>query len=241
MHFLMLKYLGCVFAVLMIALSMSAQKFEPKWVGQVVLLTTEGDTVVIQPEKASPKVKTTQSAGRILAGIGNVRKKVVIRGGKSPIQLDHGKPITFVVKCRDNEIDPSTFIQVVKFEETRKERKTELANENWLGNVSEGNMVIVPFEADTYGKTSYIITMQPIEGEFGVRILNPDDVDERVPILYCFGVHEEKVDVDSAGYYETTQEYYEDNGIKYPVYKSSDGSRYIMKSKNEKVFIPESE
>jgi hypothetical protein len=52
-------------------------------------------------------------------------------------------------------------------------------------------MEYVPYEADTYGKSSYILKVAPIEGEFGVRVLNPNEKDEKVVLFYCFGAHEE--------------------------------------------------
>ena len=173
--------------MLLVAITVCGQKFEPKWVGEVVLLNTELDTIVQPTEKSLVKIKTKQSAGQLLVGIGNIRKKVYIEGAASPIQVDPLKPITLVVKCKDNESDPSSFIQIVKFEKGKKDRRSELSNINWLGNTSEGNMQIVPFEADVYGKSSYIISLAPQEGEFGVRILNPNEKDEKVPVFYCFG------------------------------------------------------
>lgn len=178
-------FLFCLFFS-MIAFS---QNFEPKWAGEVVVLNTENDTVAIPTDKANVQVKTSNSAGRLLVGIGNTRQKIVVKGPKSATQLTPDGPLTLIVKCKDNESDPTTFIQIVKFEEKKKERRTELANINWLGNVSEGNMEYIPFEADRYGKSSYILTMQPVEGEFGVRVLNPNDKDEKVTIFYCFGIH----------------------------------------------------
>ena len=165
----------------------SGQSYEPKWVGQVVVLDTQNDSIVKQAEKANVKVKTKQSAGRLLAGIGNVRQKVYIQGGASTLQLNPNEPITLIVKCKDNDSDPYSFIQVIKFEKGRNERRTELAMQNWLGDTSEGNMELVQYEADSYGKSSYILTIQPQEGEFGVRVVNPNVQDERVPIFYCFG------------------------------------------------------
>jgi len=31
--------------------------------------------------------------------------------------------------------------------------------------------------------------MEPQEGEFGVRVLNPNEKDEKIAISYCFGAH----------------------------------------------------
>ena len=166
-----------------------AQKFEPEWAGEVGVLKIDGDTIVIPTEKSIPQVKTSSSAGRLLVGIGNVRKKAVIKNGRSATQIQPDDIVTLVVKCKDNDSDPTSFIQVVKFEEKKKERKTELANENWLGNVSEGNMEFVNFNGKKYGKSSYILTFQANEGEYGVRVLNPNDKDEKVTVFYCFGIH----------------------------------------------------
>ena len=167
--------------------STNAQKYEPKWIGQVVALSIDNDTISKTLEKASVQVKTKQSAGRLLAGIGPVRQKAYIKGNASPVQFDPTKPIILIVRCKDNETDPSSIIQIVEFERGRKERRTELSMQNWLGNTSEGNMKLIPFEADSYGSHSYIITLPPIYGEFGVRIVNPDNLDEKVPIFNCFG------------------------------------------------------
>ena len=171
-----------------------AQRFEPKWVGEVAVLDCSEDTVMIPTEKANVQVKTSNSAGRILFDIGNVRRKIIVKGGRSTTQLRAGEPIYLVVKCKDNETDPSGFIQVVRFEEKKKERRSELAKVNWLDNVTQGNMDFVPYTADAYGRRSYLLCIEPQEGEFGVRILNPDEVDEKMPIFYCFGVHADDSD-----------------------------------------------
>lgn len=166
-----------------------SQSFEPKWVGEVAVLSIGSDTISTPTEKANVQIKTSASAGRLLVGIGNVRSKVTIKGGQSTTQVSSTEPIYLIVKCKDNETDPTSFIQVIKFEEKKKERKAELASQNWLGNVSEGNMTLVPYVADTYGESSYLLKIEPIEGEFGVRVLNPNETDERVALFYCFGAH----------------------------------------------------
>ncbi|WP_288308384.1 hypothetical protein [uncultured Muribaculum sp.] len=169
----------------------SAQKFEPEWAGEVAVLKVDGDTLSIPTEKSIPQVKTSASAGRLLVGIGNIRRKAVLKNGRATTQIPQTGTITLVVRCKDNETDPTTFIQLVKFEEKKKERKTELANVNWLGNVSEGNMEYINFNGKKYGKSSYILTFPAQEGEYGVRVLNPNDRDEKTTVFYCFGIHPE--------------------------------------------------
>lgn len=110
-----------------------SQQFEPEWAGEVTILKIDEDTTAIPTEKSIPKVKTSSSAGHLLVGIGNVRQKAIIKNGRSTTQINPENTVTLVVKCKDNETDPTTFIQVVKFEEKKKERRAELANVNWLG------------------------------------------------------------------------------------------------------------
>lgn len=179
-----------LFLFLAVGLFAHSQHFEPEWAGEVTILKIQGDTISIPTEKSIPQVKTSASAGKLLVGIGNVRRKAVIKNGRAATQIAPSGTITIVVKCKDNETDPSTFIQVVKFEEKKKERKTELANINWLGNVSEGNMEFVNFSGKKYGKSSYLLTFPANEGEYGVRVLNPNDHDEKATVFYCFGIHE---------------------------------------------------
>jgi len=76
-----------------------------------------------------------------------------------------------------------------KKEEKKKERRAELANVNWLGNVSEGNMEYINFQGKRYGKSSYILTFPAIDGEFGVKVMNPNERDEKTTVFYCFGIH----------------------------------------------------
>lgn len=73
-----------LFCALCILTSINAQKFEPKWVGQVVALSVDQDTTTKMTEKASVQIKTKQSAGRLLVGIGPVRQKAYIKGNASP-------------------------------------------------------------------------------------------------------------------------------------------------------------
>lgn len=50
-------------------------------------------------------------------------------------------------------------------------------------------MNFVNFTGKRYGKSSYILTFSVQEGEFGVRVLNPNDTDEKTTVFYCFGIH----------------------------------------------------
>jgi hypothetical protein len=104
---------------------------------------------------------------------------------------------------------------------------------------------LVPFEADVYGKSSYILTLQPRNGEFGVRIVNPNNLDEKVPIFNCFGTASfgKPVSVPETVNIAATKDgtSYDYKGILYPVYKKSTGERYIIIGKDEMMYLPEEE
>ncbi|MDE6006936.1 MAG: hypothetical protein K2G67_05230 [Muribaculaceae bacterium] len=115
--------------------------------------------------------------------------------------------------------------------------------ENWLGNTSEGNMKLIPFEVDAYGAHSYIIYLSPRYGEFGVRVVNPHNVDERIPVFYCFGTSSYGAPVVATQDLNASDvkdgSFYEYKNILWPVYKKASGERYIITGKDEVMYLPE--
>lgn len=172
-------------------LAANAQSFEPEWVGEVAILNITKDTLSMQTEKRTARVEEEISAAKILLGFGSTRSLIVLDGSNSTVQITKDSNIALVVKCKDNESDPISFIQIIKFEEEEKTRESEIGMVDVFDNVSQGNMDIVPFTAEKYGKSSYMLKATFEEGEYGVRVLNPNVVDEKITVFYCFGVHEE--------------------------------------------------
>lgn len=82
----MKKYILLSFFIAL-GLFASAQKFEPEWAGEVAVLKVDGDTLSIPTEKSIPQVKTSASAGRLLVGIGNIRRKAVLKNGRATTQI----------------------------------------------------------------------------------------------------------------------------------------------------------
>jgi hypothetical protein len=188
-----MKRILIITLILAFGITSFVQRFEPEWAGEVNVLVIGEDTIAVPTEKSIPHIKTSASAGLILFGIGNVRRKAVIKNGRAATQIEPCDTISIIVKCKDNDSDPASFIQIVKFEEKKKERKAELAKENWVGTVTEGNMDFISFKGKKYGTSSYLLSFQAPEGEYGVRVLNPNEEDEKVPIFYCFGLHSPQI------------------------------------------------
>ena len=56
-----------------------SQKFEPKWAGTVSAIKIDGDSIAVPTEKANVKIKTANSAGRLLVGIGTRVRRLLSR------------------------------------------------------------------------------------------------------------------------------------------------------------------
>ncbi len=182
----------CFFLIsLWLTLQSFGQQYEPEWLGEVVVLKIDTDTLAMPADKSIPKIKTSYSLGAILFDIGNERRKYVVKGPRATTQLEacDSCTLSLIVKYKDNDSDPTSFIQLVKFEEKKKDRRAEIAKVNWVGELSEDNMNYVKYQAKRYGSSSYILTFPAKEGEYGVKLRNPDNEDEKVDLFYCFGLH----------------------------------------------------
>ena len=181
-----------LFLILLCALTIphvNAQQFEPKWSGSACALeVVEADTIVIPLEKTIAQIKESYLLHALTDGIANAKVLCTIQGPESTSHLKPNQPITLLVRCKNNETDPFSFIQVVKFDSKKKERRTELAKGNFI-KTTKNNMNFIHFEAESYGKASYILKLPPLSGEYGVRVLNPDALDEKETIFHCFGVY----------------------------------------------------
>lgn len=176
-------------SVVLSAVSASAQRFEPKWVGDVNILAFEEDTIAIPAERSRVVYEGGASATLLIFGIGEVTDNAVVRGKRSSVQFIPGDSLTMIVRYNDNKYSPSSVIQIIKMKEKRNKRQIKLSSLNWLYQKKSGEFSLIPFTAERYGTTSYILKMPIIEGEFGVRVLNPDDQSEKMLELSCFGVH----------------------------------------------------
>lgn len=135
MKFQIIATLWCVVSLIVASTpTVSAQSYEPEWNGEVAVLSLSPDTTAITAEKCNVAVKTGGTFTMHAFGFGSTKSKIAIKGNRSTVQLPAGQPVYLVVKCRDNDSDPSSFIQVVKLEETKKERKAELSSYDWKGD-----------------------------------------------------------------------------------------------------------
>lgn len=160
---------------------------EPEYIGEAINVSSEN--VVIPLEKQSVKIQAKAGASMYLTGIGKVKSKMVIEGGSSPIKFKAGTPLTFIVKSFDNKSDPLSIVSIVKFEATKKQRKSELSSAGTFSGVSTNNQTYIPFKSKKYKESSYEIKIDATEaGEYGIIVSNPNALANSNTIIACFGV-----------------------------------------------------
>lgn len=50
-------------------------------------------------------------------------------------------------------------------------------------------MNYVVYTAKRYGNSSYLLRLEPEEGEYGVRVYSPEQDNDKIVIFQCFGLH----------------------------------------------------
>lgn len=173
-----------LFLILNVALLCSAQKFEPEFSNSGVMvygLTT--DTISIKLQR-TPLSYTS-------SGAFNTKIHAVAKGNTSNCIVPKDEQFALIVKMKENDEDPQSFIKLIKMDKKKKERKIEIASKSgWTDHIKKGNNIKeVLFDAGKYGISSYILYPSITEpGEYGLLIYNFNDNDERPAQILCFTV-----------------------------------------------------
>lgn len=169
------------------ACTANAQTAEPEFIGEVFHLDPAGQTTLL--EKQRVVVKTKAGASMYIVGIGKIKSKINIKGGKSNTRFPASEKLQLIVKAVDNESDPMSIVAIFKFKANSKSRKAELSSLSTFGGQSDNNMDFVDFTAKKYGESSYLIEINHLEpGEYGITVTNPNNKDEKNLIVSCFGI-----------------------------------------------------
>jgi len=160
---------------------------EPDFVGEVLLVTSDNTATLL--EKSPAQFKTQAGATVHIFGIGSVKNRIIIKGCCSKVRTNKTEDIKLIVRSIENYTDPYSIINVFQFESKKKERRAELSSTSTFGGTSDNNLMFIPFTAEKYGESSYLLTISPEKtGEFGVLVSNLNGFDERVPIVASFGI-----------------------------------------------------
>ena len=171
------------------AQAVSSFPYEPEFIGETNLLSIAGtDTVAAPLEKSRGKIKSKAGASLYLIGIGSVKTRIHVDGVTSSCVAKPGCTYRLIVKAADNRQDPNSFIQLIRFEQKKKERRCEIGKINTFKGSSSGIEQLVDYQAKRYGESSYLLSIDPGPGEYGVLQSNPESKDEKALMVYCFTV-----------------------------------------------------
>lgn len=163
--------------------------YEPEFIGETNLLCISGDEIVSMPlDKESAKIKSKAGASLYLTGIGSIKTRIHVEGNTSSCVAKPGCEYRLIVRSANNDQDPNSFIQLVKFEVKKNERRCEIGKINTFQGSSSGTEQLVEYKAKRYGESSYELHFYPEPGEYGVFMSNPDAKDEKRIIVYCFTI-----------------------------------------------------
>lgn len=146
---------------------------EPEFSEETLLLTSDSVGILLKRENGF--VKTKAGASLYLTGIGKVKSRLTLDGTKSTSTIKGGNVTRLIIKAKDNNTDPNSFISIFKFDIYKKERRYQLAEVGTLSASKTSNLASVEFKARKYGESSYLIQLEGLTpGEYGIILGDPN-------------------------------------------------------------------
>lgn len=168
-----------VFALLgMLQVNAQVTVAEPEFADQILLLVNDNKGVLLSRENGTVKAKA--GASLYLVGIGKVKSRLTLPGKMSTSKVKGGATTRLIIKAKDNETDPRSFVSIMKFEVTGKERRYQLFETGTLSKTESNNLSSVDFNAKKYGKSSYYVVLEDLKpGEYGIVLGDPNNTTEK--------------------------------------------------------------
>lgn len=114
------------------------------------------------------------AAGTVSGLAGSSGMDIIFKGGHSPysVKLD-GNNVRLLIKGENNETDPMDSYRIVRFKESKKERRIQWIEfeSALIGSDETKKAGYVQFEGHKYGNQSYLLTIPASElekGEYGI-------------------------------------------------------------------------
>jgi hypothetical protein len=148
---------------------------EPEFAEETLLLVSNSEGVLLKRENGT--IKTKAGASLYLTGIGKVKSRLTLSGVRSVNQAKGSSTTRLIIKAKDNNTDPNSFINVFKFEiYNNKERRYQLAEAGTLSKTETNNLSSVDYKAKKYGESSYLIQIDDLTpGEYGIVLGDPNN------------------------------------------------------------------
>lgn len=139
---------------------------EPDFVGQTYLLKEDGSIEVLEKSLVTSATKAKFSL--INSGYSQT---LSMDGCCSSVKAEVVNGLVkFIIRVADNSLDPNDVVQLVQFEKSKRERKTEVLTVRALSGVNQGGKVKrASFYGKKYGASSYLLNVSiPGPGEYGI-------------------------------------------------------------------------
>lgn len=159
---------------------------EPEFVGEVYVFNRENPKQYAQLMKERAVTRTSASVSTYLTGIGRATSKLVLKSAMSDLTIPNTLKYAFIVKAENNNYDPASLIQLIKFDVFPNERRSELSSVATWGTIKQNNKNYVPFSAKKYGESSYLIVADLGVGEYGFILSARDDINSVIATVSVF-------------------------------------------------------
>lgn len=144
---------------------------EPEFIGQIAILTSDSTCVTLQKEKSVMKTKSTKFGYIPLPGaslLDKTKTKLVLDGNAASNTFKSGT-IRFIMRVEKQEIDPTTYLRIAKFEVKKKTRESVMAQFGIVQGMKMDMNSSESFEVQKYGNNSLLFTLHNVEpGQYGI-------------------------------------------------------------------------
>lgn len=183
-----MRYICLNFVFFMLFLWLSspsmAQEIEPDFIGEAYIVDNQGKSQQLDKEIAA------FTRGASLKANSWDALSLEIQGEKAKTRVAQGT-IRLIVRAADNNSDPISIIRIYRLN-AKKKKRTTILSENNSGTFMKSRTHtknLLSFSGKKFGESSYALTIADIKpGEYGITVVNPNNMDEKQTIISCFGV-----------------------------------------------------
>lgn len=136
-------------------------------------------------------METKAGVSLYLFGMGNIRTKLSVNNAFSEMRLQYNRKHSFIVKARDNDIDPMAIVSFFRFipYTNSKSRRAEVSSVGTFTGANSNKLEYISFKGSKYGNSSYLLEVDNLPiGEYGIIILDPTHDGQKITVVSCFGV-----------------------------------------------------
>jgi len=152
---------------------------EPEFSGVMLYVNDSiGLGIKLEQQASSTKAKSNGAAFIPVVGLAaKTKAKGVVKGCCSPVRINKKVDVQFIIKVKDNSVDPTTIINIFKLTKEKDTRVIEVGSASVVGGVKSMEIAFLQFSGRKYGENSYLIKIDNIEsGEYAITLPDRRDL-----------------------------------------------------------------